>query len=572
MRKELLNFIFKFELNPFSLSKTLIKKEQESIYKTSDAKKIHNKVIEKLSRNFSFKETSNLWNYFDFIDNSSLIKSRQDFFSGLRNKDSSFLSELKKPRQSWDPDYDVMVVTENEETFVELQKINCPVQLIVNENDLSELERYDVVQVVDCDMFNGILERLPQSVFIDEIDNVFLERYLQLLSSWKDNFKVLTKYEISDELKNILDILKPLFGLIDFKVNKSFSVEEVEKVLETINGSINEKIKDMTISGDSLIKILGEGKMPEDFVRIIEDALDDTGLPRNVFTFKIPVELDYAELESEIKKRNSTEFTNLAEEIKKYSNELKKVPELLEKLSGLLILEDFCSGIDSYLNERLKYPLISENLHFSSVENLFLDRAQPIDFQLDDFSRCSILTGANSGGKTTLLEHIIQNISLFQFGLPMAGDVHMPIFSDIYYFAKNKGSASKGAFETLLSQMSKIKPGSKTLILADEIEAVTEPGVAGKIIAATADFFIQKDCFLVIATHLGYEIQTCLPERTRIDGIEAKGLDENFNLIVDHNPVMGRLAHSTPELIVEKMSKTFDDEYFKFLNKKIQGS
>jgi dsDNA-specific endonuclease/ATPase MutS2 len=118
--------------------------------------------------------------------------------------------------------------------------------------------------------------------------------------------------------------------------------------------------------------------------------------------------------------------------------------------------------------------------------------------------------------------------------------------------------------------MSKISPGNKTLILADEIESVTEPGVAGNIISSTAEFFIEQNCFLVVATHLGQEVQKYLPERTRIDGIEAKGLDENFDLIVDHNPVLGRLANSTPELIVEKMAKSSQNIYFKFLNEKLK--
>ena len=83
----------------------------------------------------------------------------------------------------------------------------------------------------------------------------------------------------------------------------------------------------------------------------------------------------------------------------------------------------------------------------------------------------------------------------------------MPLFSEVYYFAKNKGSSDKGAFENLLSQMAKIKPGNNTLILADEIESVTEPGVAGKIISATAEYFLGKNCFLVVATHLGREVQ-----------------------------------------------------------------
>jgi dsDNA-specific endonuclease/ATPase MutS2 len=322
----------------------------------------------------------------------------------------------------------------------------------------------------------------------------------------------------------------------------------------------------MTLDGADLVKILSGSDMPQDIKKIINEALAKTKLPEYLFKEKIPLEIDYKELENEIKKRNANKFTNLAEEIKMHAEELKQVPELLKQLSGLLILEDFCLGINPTLSKNKNYPLSSENLTIDNVENLFIENSQPVSFNLDNSNRCSILTGANSGGKTTLLENILQKISLFQLGLPVSGLVHMPFFTDVYYFAKNNGAANKGAFENLLTQMSKIKPGESTLILADEIEAVTEPGVAGKVIAATADYFIKQNCFLVIATHLGYEIQESLPEFTRIDGIEAKGLDKNFNLIVDHNPILGRLAHSTPELIVEKMANTLDHDYFKYLN------
>lgn len=232
-----------------------------------------------------------------------------------------------------------------------------------------------------------------------------------------------------------------------------------------------------------------------------------------------------------------------------------------------MLLFDFESGIAEWMNGKENKIEISNEFIVKDIENIFLDKAQPISFSLNEVEKCSILTGANSGGKTTLLEHIIQCISLQQIGLPVEGNVKMPIFSEIYYFAKNKGSASKGAFETLLTQMAGIKnpENGKVLILADEIEAVTEPGVAGKIIAATADYFIQKGCFLVVATHLGNEIQKVLPKYARIDGIEAKGLDEQNELIVDHNPVLGRLASSTPELIVEKMAKQSNDEYLMHL-------
>jgi DNA mismatch repair protein MutS2 len=566
MKKRIVEFINENLLSPFNSEKSTLKKNSFSIYKTTDAKKIHRQVLQVLSRKFVFGETNNLWNFFNFSLDINEILKRQKFFGGIQNFNRTYLKELTSPRKSWSPDYNIVVVTEDEATFVELQKLSCPVQLLVNENDVVDLDKYDVVQVICCEMFGGIISRLPQSILINGIEDIYLERYLEILSSWKDNFAILEN-GANGRIKEIVDELKDLFSLIDTKKNKIITVEEVEKLLEEINEKINSKLKEMTISGDSLVKILAEGKMPEDFEKIIQNALETTNLPGNVFSFKIPVEIDYAELEKYIHLQSATEFTNLSERIKSNSEKLKKVPEYLHELEVELLFEDFYSGLSDYLSGDVDYPTLSDNVHFSQTRNLFLNSPQPVDFQLDNFSKCSILTGANSGGKTTLIEHILQNLSLFNLGLPVSGEVHVPIFTDVYYFAKNKGSASKGAFETLLTQMSQIKSSEKgeTLILADEIESVTEPGVAGKIIASTADYFIKKNCFLIVATHLGYEIQDCLPEGARIDGIEAKGLDENFDLVVDHNPVMGRLAHSTPELIVEKMASAKGGEYFEHL-------
>ncbi len=251
-----------------------------------------------------------------------------------------------------------------------------------------------------------------------------------------------------------------------------------------------------------------------------------------------------------------------------------------------LIYYDFVSGISKFFKKYSKNEfywafskLNSDNFEINGSLNLFLDSPCPISFILNTQIKCSILTGANSGGKTTLLEHIQQILTLFNLGLPILtkdqSSINIINFKEIYYFAKTKGSMSKGAFETLLTQMSEIDSNKQTaefnnkLILADEIEAVTEPGVAGKIISATSKYFIDKGFFLIIATHLGQEIQPNLPEKARIDGIEAKGLTDDFELIVDHNPIMNKLASSTPELIVEKMANSpkTKSNYLEFINK-----
>lgn len=571
MKKEIINFIEANNLSPFNKYKTQIKKENNSIFKTSDAKSVHNKVLSLISNNFCFADTSNIFNYFNFTQDKNEIKKRQDFFKSITKTDNSFLKSIQKLKPCWKPKYGIIVVTEDEKTFSHLKELSCPVKFLISMDDAEELEKYDIVQVLECENFNPVLERLPQTVFLNSIDEAYLERYVELLSSWKENIELIEKNKTNQEIEKIIMELKPLFYLFNKSPLAIISKKEIEDNLETINQGISLKLKEMNFSGEKLFEILSMGKLPLEVEKIISSEIKKTGVPENIFNISIPVTIDEAELEKMIRLQSSNEFTDIAKSIKKHSKELKQVPGKLEELANLLIGFDFESGISNFTNSSNFFPDASDWLRIEDSCNIFLERPKPISFYLNEEYRCSILTGANSGGKTTLLEHILQLISLFQLGLSVNGNVKMPIFSEIYYFAKNKGSASKGAFETLLTQMSKIRPGTQTLILADEIEAVTEPGAAGKIVASSADYFIKQNCFLVIATHLGQEIEKMLPQRARIDGIEAKGLDENFELIVEHNPVLGKLANSTPELIVEKMAISQKSDYFNYIHNYIKN-
>lgn len=623
MREELVEFVLNEGISPFSSGKTLLKKDRKSVFMTKDARKIYSKVLGKVSGEFVFSESSNIWNCFGLDINIDEIRRRQEFFKTLVSKAGSrssagmasvnpqsvvgsgrFLKELSKPRASWKPKYDVVVVTEDEGSFIKLNELSCGVILLTNQNDVADLERYDVVQVVDCDDFVGVLERLPQSVFLDDVEDVYLERFLEELSGWRENFAILNGVEVSGDLRECLDDLIECFALLENKEGSIITEGEVERVLEEINEEVGENIKEMTISGSGLMKMLGEGKMPDSILEVIRDAIERSGIPEHIFNLGIPVSVDYKELQAQIKIQSANEFSDVAERIKRNASKLKKIPGLLKRLEAEILVEDFCNGVAEWMvdggwsmvgeeDSGVRFPGVSKELLLEDCYNMFLKDAQPISFILNDEAKCSILTGANSGGKTTLLEHVLQNIGLFRMGLPVSGNnFKCPVFDAVYYFAKTKGSTSKGAFETLLTQMAQIgvsqseEAGDRfalighdstdpqvaggTLILADEIEAVTEPGVAGKIIGASAEYFIKRGCFVILATHLGAEIAKSLPQGARVDGIEASGLDENFNLIVNHNPVLGRLASSTPELIVERMAGSLGGDYFNHLLGKIR--
>jgi DNA mismatch repair protein MutS2 len=569
MKEELIKFIEENSLSPFVDSKTSLKVNINNIFKTRDAQQIKNKTCSQIAHFFAFPETSNLLNFFPFNPSKDEISKRQNFFKQIKEmgrKDNSFLKQLMTPRPWWKPKYDVVVITEDAETFNQLKEQNIPIQMILSETDVSLLESRDIVQIINCPDYGIALESLEQSVFLKTTEEVYLEKHLEQLSGWKSNLEILNENNLDNNLKTLVSELLPLLSLTSKEQEEVLTKDEAELKIEEINKKISEEVKKLTLTGDSLVSILNKEAIPEEIKRVMHKAIEESGLSLNVVNLELPVSLDYEQLDLLIQKQNHNQYANIAENIKSQATLLKKIPEQLKRLKQELIYFDFVTGISQFIKEEMNFPETSENFYIQNSKNLFLSTPQPISFGLDNSYKCSILTGANSGGKTTLIEHLLQLITLQQLGLPVFGEVFSPIFSEVYYFAKNKGSASKGAFETLLSQMSSINPGSRSLILADEIEAVTEPGVAGHIISATADYFIKLNCFLVIATHLGHEIKNILPEKTRIDGIEAKGLDKNFNLIVDHNPVLGKLAHSTPELIVERMASSERKDYFIHLN------
>jgi dsDNA-specific endonuclease/ATPase MutS2 len=75
-----------------------------------------------------------------------------------------------------------------------------------------------------------------------------------------------------------------------------------------------------------------------------------------------------------------------------------------------------------------------------------------------------------------------------------------------------------------------------------------------KIIGELLKVAGEKRFMVVIVSHLGEDLKKELPF-ARVDGIEARGLDESLDLIVDRQPVFGKIGRSTPELIVERLAR-----------------
>jgi hypothetical protein len=173
--------------------------------------------------------------------------------------------------------------------------------------------------------------------------------------------------------------------------------------------------------------------------------------------------------------------------------------------------------------------------------------------------RVSVLTGANSGGKTTLLETLCQVALLAQMGLPVPAERAEVSISEDIVFHRRHASFNAGVLEsTLRSIVPPLTEGSDTLMLVDEFEAITEPGSAADLLHGLVRLTVDRGALGVFVTHLADDLKP-LPEKARKDGIFAEGLDDDLELEVDYQPRFGTVGKSTPEFIVSRLLAGADE-------------
>ena len=173
--------------------------------------------------------------------------------------------------------------------------------------------------------------------------------------------------------------------------------------------------------------------------------------------------------------------------------------------------------------------------------------------------RVSVLTGANSGGKTTLLETLCAVALLASMGLPVPAEEAEVGAFDRVVFHRRHASFNAGVLEsTLKSVVPPLVADGRTLMLVDEFEAITEPGRAADLLNGLVTLTVDRGALGVYVTHLAADLSP-LPEPARIDGIFAEGLTSDLDLRVDYQPRFGTVGKSTPEFIVSRLVANASD-------------
>jgi DNA mismatch repair protein MutS2 len=344
------------------------------------------------------------------------------------------------------------------------------------------------------------------------------------------------------------------------------AVEEVRKELDV---RLRERVAGLQLSGIDLLDTLGR-RLPAPLQRVMDAVLAEgrrqvqerTGQSFQPFLAGSPVTLDEEELsraEARLASQGRIQEFQALGRIAKRLAVLRPHVEA-EVASWLAFDAEFALG-----SFALAYDLaparwgdaleVRDSVHLALAD---APHAQRISYGIGGDHRVALLTGANSGGKTTILEHLAQVVLMARMGLPVVGQSTVPWVEELHYVTARR-SLDAGAFEAFLRSFLPLAAGGRRrLVLADEVEAVTEMEAAGRIVGFFLDRIAAGSGLAVVVSHMAPHILSHCTARSsvRVDGIEASGLDEKHRLVVQRQPRLHHLARSTPELIVQRLAAT----------------
>jgi dsDNA-specific endonuclease/ATPase MutS2 len=480
------------------------------------------------------------------------------------------------------------------------------VELIEDKQQLSELARsYSTVIALD-EAFAGVDVDGDVRVEPDalaEPASVVPERVLSFFAANRDSLRAAAEVHRVTGLEQPCD-LDALSGALDrldddgsvcgnSELDRlSTAIDDLDAAVSTAESVANDHLRDaieerdVTIEGTDLLSLVERGagvdslldrELADEYAAAVEqareqlietlDLRDTESMARRAFPDEpsYPVEHDQRVVSRLREELTATRDRLATEQKRELADTLAAMRDAADELvEAALELDRECAVARFVADFDCTMPDITEDGGFdieggrSPLLDVPFEAVEPVDYSVDGVT---ILSGVNSGGKTSTLDLVGLITTLAHMGLPVPAD-HARIgrISELHYHAKTQGTLDAGAFETTIREfgelVTEITADRPVLVLVDELESITEPGAAATIIAGILESLVDRDATGVFVSHLAEDIHEAADADLTIDGIQAEGLVDG-ELRVDRSPVKGELARSTPELIVEKLA---DDE------------
>ncbi|MCL7412560.1 MAG: helix-hairpin-helix domain-containing protein [ANME-2 cluster archaeon] len=477
-----------------------------------------------------------------------------------------------------------------------MEGVNIPYDAQVEYADLAGLEMWEVVPEIEIAFFSLNLKSITSAIQAYQLtgnagSHVFVDIKPDHVGRLGSALEVVGE---NNDIKTGTDremdrIRSSLEGLDDqVKTEEKNADAQLREFLE--NSTVTLSGKDLMDAMGGDVKGLLDREISGQYTRIVKEAvqgiaggldldpkeslvLDDLFSQDNMTS--IEANRDVVEqLRSLLRTRLAKRRMDLLRGAARTLSDLKDTARAL--VSGAMELDMwFAIGLFARECNLTEPSLVHEPcINIRAGTNLFFPGDfQPVDYALGSVrpgstvreytpERVAVLSGVNSGGKTTTLDLVAQVLILSHMGFPVPGrEVTVGLTDELYYFGKSGGTMDAGAFESTLREFSVVWSTGKMAVLVDELESITEPGASARIIGGILESLAENPNSVgIFVSHLAESIMEHTSAPVRVDGIEAKGLDDDLNLIVDRNPRYNYTARSTPELIVERLVRRAGDE------------
>ena len=557
----------------------------QKFLKSERAFQLYEEIIDKIVKYSNTNYSKNHILLLAPVKNEELINKRLDFIIDAKETVSKLpikelkklmkkLSNPKKVKSNYDGSKVILTESEEDSDYLINLGLNKYYPIITASDSpmfIEEIQNYEFIFYVynqgflDFGGASNII-MIPKEAetyqIVPEIILNYFKENITLFETVSEIRKLRGMNSVCRDIKIILEELE------EYKKEEIDLDEIVKNEKVNIDYALKKEIENIDLQGNEILELLNN-ELPPKIEKIFEEILSkskeniklQSGIDFDPFIKKYPIEIDEVELERVKEEINSNQENNYFDKKINAAEHLASIKHSAEGELKEAIEFDYTFALGIFAYEyKLNKPEFSNEIELNGALHLDLclnehneeNNIQRVNYNLSEDENVALLTGANSGGKTTLLETISQIGIMSHIGLPVpAKEAKIKLVDEIYHFSK-KRSLDAGAFESFLNVFIPIVTSkSEKLVLLDELEGITELEAAVKIISSFIEMIQETDSYAIIVTHMANELMKYT--KTRVDGIEAMGLDKNYNLIVDRTPKMNYLAKSTPELIIKKM-------------------
>lgn len=508
------------------------------------------------------------------------------------------------------------IATADAERYAEAKAAvpELPVEVIEERRELGELGRsYSTVYVLDAEFagidVDGDVRVLPDA--LENSEELVPERTLAFFATNCERLLAAAEVHEVAGTEPACDIaaLRESLTRVDDEgkivgdeelERLQVAVDDLDAAVSTAESVANDHLrdaiseKDVTIEGTDFLSLVEQGarvdsllsrELADDYDEAVDEArnhvaeslaLDasEAEFLERIFRGEPSFPLEHneeavsrlrTELTAERDRRANRLETELAAELRDRRDPATAMVEDALELDVELAVSRFASDFDCTMPRFAGTGIAIEGGRSPLLDVGFAE-VDPVDYEVGGVT---LLSGVNSGGKTSTLDLVGLDVVLAHMGLPVPADAaRVGRVSELHYYAKSQGTLDAGAFESTLRDFGDLVEGaSGRLVLVDELESITEPGASAKIIAGILEELHGQDTTAVFVSHLADGIRDATNFEVVVDGIEAVGLIDG-ELRVDRSPKKNHLARSTPELIVEKLAGEAETGFYRSLLEK----